>query len=84
MITIGILANPAAARDLRRLVARASSRTVAKIELDEAGLCVQCWLEHEKGIRCPCPTCGQDSVVYDHAPEQTWRHLNTCDYLSLS
>ena len=42
MITFGILANPAVARDLRRLVARASSLSVAKIEMAEAGLRVQC------------------------------------------
>ena len=30
-----------------------------------------------------CPECGQACPLYDHGPERTWRHLDTCQYQTL-
>jgi hypothetical protein len=33
-----------------------------------------------EGQRWPCPECGIDHSVYDHAPESAWRQLDTCQF----
>lgn len=40
-------------------------------------------LRHKEGITWPCPECGKEHTIYDHAEERTWRHLDTCQFQTL-
>ncbi len=55
---------------------------VEKIDLrmDESKVTVV--LKHEPEARFPCPVCGQECPTYDHRHRQ-WRHLDTCDLLTM-
>jgi len=37
-------------------------------------------LVHREGVKWPCPECGKELAIYDHAEERTWRHLDTCQF----
>lgn len=53
---------------------------VERVQLDVKRERVDVWAEHGEGIRWPCPECGELFSVYDHAPERSWRHLDTCQF----
>jgi transposase len=53
---------------------------VDRVQLDIRQERVDVWAVHEEGQRWPCPECGVDLSVYDHAPERAWRHLDTCQF----
>lgn len=53
---------------------------VTKVTHDNDGGRVDLYVEHEKGIRFPCPVCNQFCSIYDHAPEREFRHLNVFNY----
>jgi transposase len=44
---------------------------------------VHIFLVHEAQATWSCPECGKPCPVYDHSPERTWRHLDTCQYQTL-
>jgi transposase len=51
---------------------------VREVELSiEAGR-VDIQVEHPEGQRWQCPHCERELSCYDHSPERTWRHLDTC------
>lgn len=52
-----------------------------ELELEEGEVHVH--LAHEEHAAWHCPECGARCPVYDHAPERTWRHLDTCQYQTL-
>src|SRR4030042_6147427 len=54
--------------------------TVERVTLDIINQKVDVWATHEEGVRWPCPECGVLTSVYDHAPERTWRHLDSCQF----
>lgn len=35
-------------------------------------------IEWPAGVRCTCPNCEKEAIIYDHAEERCWRHLDTC------
>ena len=37
-------------------------------------------MAHRSGVRVTCPDCGTRCTVADHAPERTWRHLDTMQF----
>ena len=37
---------------------------------------------HAARVRWPCPACGAQLPVYDHAAERAWRHLDTCQFVT--
>ena len=39
---------------------------------------IDLWVEEAPGTSFPCPACRELAAVYDHTPEQVWRHLDTC------
>jgi transposase len=41
---------------------------------------VDVWTEEDPNWKWKCPVCGKPAPVYDHSEEQTWRHLDTCQY----
>jgi transposase len=53
---------------------------VARVELDNKGRRVEVWAEHPSDQPWPCPDCGKEYGLYDHAEERTWRHLDSCQY----
>ncbi len=53
---------------------------VDRVKLDIRQERVDVWVVHEERQRWPCPECGIDLSVYDHAPERAWRHLDTCQF----
>lgn len=44
---------------------------------------VHIYLEHKADIAWQCPPCGHQCTLYDHQPERRWRHLDTCQYLTI-
>ena len=50
---------------------------VSEVKLSKLGPCVNVWLTHGKRS-FPCPKCGQEATIYDHMPERTLQHLDTC------
>ena len=44
---------------------------------------VHIYLKHADGLQWPCPECGVECALYDHQPERTWRHLDTCQYQTI-
>lgn len=41
---------------------------------------VHVYLNHDADARWSCPECGRDCPLYDHQPDRSWRHLDTCQY----
>src|SRR4029079_11452352 len=35
-------------------------------------------VQHPEGVKWKCPHCARELSCYDHVPERTWRHLDTC------
>lgn len=56
---------------------------VNEVNLDMAGKRVEIGLEWGQGQEVLCPECGQRCGLADHAPERTWRHLDTMQFETL-
>ena len=56
--------------------------TVERVDLDMAKQHVDVYVNHPSGTRFACPECGQECTVYDHLAERTWRHLDSCQFLT--
>jgi len=41
---------------------------------------VEVTVAHHEGRRWPCPTCGTELPLYDHAERRSWRHLDTAGF----
>ncbi len=54
--------------------------TVERVTLDIENQRVDVWATHPEEIRWACPECGARGSLYDHAPERTWRHLDSCQF----
>ena len=52
---------------------------IARVDLTAADQRVDLWLEHAP-TTWPCPECGTALAGFDHVPERTWRHLDTCQF----
>jgi len=55
---------------------------IEKVKLDVAKQRVDIWVIHEERLEWPCPECGTLGSLYDHAPERSWRHLDSCQFMS--
>lgn len=53
---------------------------VSDVQLDVKGQRVDVWVDHPKGLQWPCPECGTESGLHDHAEERIWRHLDSCQF----
>lgn len=51
---------------------------VERVNLDVVKQRVDVWATHAEGLRWACPECGEMRPLYDHTPERTWRHLDSC------
>jgi transposase len=56
--------------------------TVERVELDMTRGQVDVYVGHSKGVRFACPECEQEHAVYDHSAERTWRHLDSCQFMT--
>jgi transposase len=54
--------------------------TVERVKLDLVNQRVDIWANHEENLRWSCPECGALVTLYDHAPERSWRHLDSCQF----
>ncbi|NDA64515.1 MAG: ISL3 family transposase [Chitinophagia bacterium] len=54
--------------------------TVKSVALDIQQQKVDVRAEHPQNSSWPCPKCGCQLPVYDHSPERTWRHLDSCQF----
>ena len=67
----------------RQILGIESPWEVESVQLDIKEGQVDVRLKHREGILWPCPECGKELSVYDHAEERTWRHLDTCQFQTL-
>lgn len=65
----------------RHLLGLETPWTVANVELKVKELRVDVWAEHGDTV-WPCPECGKAFALYDHAPERSWRHLDSCQFMT--
>jgi transposase len=56
--------------------------TVERVELDMAKQHVDVYVGHPKGTRFACPLCACECPVYDHLAKRSWRHLDSCQFLT--
>lgn len=47
-----------------------------ELKIDEGRVDIH--VEHPAGVKWQCPHCQRELSCYDHSPERTWRHLDTC------
>lgn len=63
----------------QRVINPPSPWTVSKVEISDDSTRVDVWLIHQEHYRFSCHACHTPSPTYDHAPERTWQHLDTCE-----
>lgn len=56
---------------------------VTRIEPNLESKSLSIHIEWPKGVKGPCPECGDMSPVYDHREEREWRHLDTMQFKTL-
>jgi transposase len=66
----------------RHLLGLEEPWTVRSVDLKIAEQRVDVWAGHVEGVRWPCPECGTELALYDHAEERVWRHLDSCQFLT--
>ena len=66
----------------RHLLAIESPWVVTRVELQVKEQRVDVWVGHAKGEHWQCPECGNTLPTYDHAPERTWRHRDSCQFMT--
>jgi len=54
--------------------------TVSRVTLDVQGQRVDVWAEHAEAVARTCLHCAKTLLLYDHTEEQTWRHLDSCQF----
>jgi len=67
------------AKHYAMLLGLESDWKVEKVDLDTAGNRVEIALKFV-GKAVKCPECGEKCGIADHAPERTWRHLDTMQF----
>lgn len=66
----------------RHLLGVVAPWSVERVELSVAEQRVDVWVGHPNGTRWPCPECGAELATYDHAEERSWRHLDSCQFMT--
>jgi len=67
----------------QQVLALSTPWKVIDVKLDVVATQIHVHVEHPEGCRWSCPHCDRILACYDHAPERTWRHLNTCQFQTL-
>ena len=55
---------------------------VSRVDLDVKGQRVDVWSGHAERVRWPCPICRSELPLYDHSEERSWRHLDSCQFMT--
>lgn len=66
----------------RHLLGLGAPWEVDRVELSVTGQRVDVWVTHPAQTRFGCPECARELAVYDHSAERTWRHLDSCQFLT--
>lgn len=66
----------------RHLLGLETPWTVSRVELSLKEQRVDVWADHPERTMWPCPECGTELPAYDHAPERSWRHLDSCQFMT--
>ena len=56
--------------------------TVSRVELNVKKERVDLWVEWTGRPQWTCPKCQAVVPLYDHGDERTWRHLDTCQFMT--
>lgn len=56
---------------------------VSQVRLDVEATEIHVHVEHTEECSWECPQCHRELSCYDHVPERTWRHLNTCQFQTM-
>jgi transposase len=56
--------------------------TVTRVELNVTEERVDLWVQWQGMPTWTCPECHAVVSLYDHADERTWRHLDTCQFMT--
>jgi len=51
---------------------------VREVKLDLVKERIDIWLIERPGTKWRCPICQEPAALYDHAQEDVWQHLDTC------
>ncbi|MHB8719713.1 MAG: ISL3 family transposase [Candidatus Dormibacteria bacterium] len=66
----------------RHLLGLEAPWTVTRVELAVKDGKVDVWASHPPRSRWNCPECGRELPTHDHSQERTWRHLDSCQFLT--
>ena len=66
----------------QQVLGLASPWFVERVELDVAEQRVDVFVEHDSRVKWRCPECGHELGCHDHSEERTWRHLDTCQFVT--
>lgn len=66
----------------RHLLGLVAPWEVSQVELSAEEGRVDVWVAHPKRTRFVCPDCERELSVYDHSEERSWRHLDSCAFLT--
>ena len=66
----------------RQLLGLTQPWAVERVNLNVAKQQVDVYVDHPRGTRFCCPECGAELPVYDHTAERSWRHLDSCQFLT--
>lgn len=64
----------------RQLLGLEDPWRVDHVELSVKGQRVDVYAWHAESLLWPCPECGRELAIHDHAPERSWRHLDSCGF----
>jgi transposase len=67
----------------RQLLGLVAPWTVQQVDLDVEVGQVDVHVTHASGQRFACPECARELAVYDHAARRVWRHLDSCQFVTL-
>ena len=56
---------------------------VSEVTLDAQGETITVRVTLPEGVRLPCPVCGRPDCSIKDRSDRTWRHLNTCQFMTL-
>jgi len=62
------------------LLGLAEGWIVEQVDLSLERNCVEIRLKRDPAVSVVCPECGESCSIADHAPERTWRHLDTMQF----
>ncbi len=66
----------------RHLLGLEAPWTVTRVDLDVAGGRADVWEGHPPRTRWTCPACARALPTHDHGKERSWRHLDSCQFLT--